>query len=73
MLVNIQQKEIPKPDETEPGKEYGVYSFEEFFFENWAYITIVVILAVIVLLYGRYKKKERREDFEKLKKEQEKS
>lgn len=69
MLLSTQQNEIPKPDETEPGKEYGVYSFEEFFVDNWGYITIVAIFAVIVLLYTNYKKKERRKLADKLEQE----
>lgn len=55
------QPEIPKPKDAEPGQEFGLYSFQEFIVANWGYITIVVIVALIVLLYTRSKKRARRQ------------
>jgi len=71
MFSIIYQNEIPQPKDTEPGQEYGIYSFQDFLIANWGYITIVLILAIIVLMYARHKKRERKKDFEEYKRQQE--
>ncbi len=67
------QPEIPKPEETQPNQEWGWYTFQDFFVANWFYITVAVIIAIIVLIYARHKKKQRVKYYEQLKAEEEKS
>ncbi len=55
------QTEIPRPEDTQPGQEFGLYTFQEFIIANWGYISIVLIVALIVLLYTRSKKRPKRD------------
>ena len=55
------QPEIPQPGNTKPGQEFGLYTFQEFIVANWGYISIVLIVALIVLLYTRSKKRAKRD------------
>ncbi|TQD40653.1 hypothetical protein [Haloflavibacter putidus] len=55
------QTEIPRPEDTKPGQEYGLFTFQEFIIANWGYISIVLIVALIVLLYTRSKKRPKRD------------
>ncbi|MDR6299726.1 hypothetical protein [Mesonia maritima] len=71
MFSALLQTEIPQPAQTEPDQEYGIYSFQDFIIANWGYITIVLILAIIVLMYGRHKKRERKKHFEEYQRQKE--
>lgn len=59
-LYLLLQPEIPKPEKTEPGEVWGVYSMQDFLVANWYYITAVIILLLIVMIAARQKKKTRR-------------
>ncbi|MDT0294747.1 hypothetical protein ACFQ3R_03695 [Mesonia ostreae] len=55
------QTQIPNPEETGTNQQFGWYTFGDFMAANWFYITAVVLIAVLVLIYSKKMKKERQE------------
>jgi len=67
------QPELPKPEETSPEQQWGLYSFQDFLVTNWGYIAIVVFLVIIFAFYSKKRKHRRLEIAEEIKKERESS
>ncbi|PZD77407.1 hypothetical protein [Mesonia sp. K7] len=53
------QTHIPNPEETGTEQQFGWYTLGEFLMTNWFYVTAVILIGAIVLMYSKYKKQER--------------
>jgi len=55
----LQQIHIPNEEKTDTNQQFGWYTLGDFIAANWFYITAVVVIALIVLMYSKRLKRER--------------
>lgn len=53
------QTHVPNPEETGTNQQFGEFTFSEFIIDNWFYVSAVILIGVIVLMYSKYRKQVR--------------